>query len=672
MNFAMQPKKHYSLLKNRSYVKEKISFLLLILLFVSCFISQATPRKKVALVLSGGGAKGAAHVGALKVIENMGVPIDYIVGTSIGAIIGGLYSTGYSPEQLETLIKNSNWMDLLSDKISRNQIPFPYKSEADKYLFSLILGQRNCGILKGHNISHLLEELTTDFEQVTDFNKLPIPFACIATDIVTNKIEIIRSGNLVTAMRASMAIPIAFEPIFVQDKVLIDGGFKDNLPVNVAKTMGADIIIAVDVQSNLATSEELQSIGDVANQLMLMICQSNNNLDYESIDSYMKINVNGFTAASFTPEAMDTLILRGEETAMQHQQELKAILKETGQKDSRRNGSRTLKEIIPLYTPNIKDKQLKVGLRFDSEDIAAFTLAYHIPIHKKHAIRFNLRGGKQSFFQTDYHIQLNKSQATTLSNKIGYNDYFIYANGDKITNPTYLQNTTMLSYSIVPQRNLQFKAGIALDYHRHFQTLTSHLMPLQEKENLFLNYHIQMEYESLDKIHFPTKGSFGNICYTLYRDLQSSVQSPVLRTSMGRVFPITTNTYLIPTLNGRFMFKDNMPFIYQNSMGGEGYNLRNEHQIPFSGFTHIELMDRFLGSIQANIRHRIKKDHYVSLSGNMAFTSHQFSSILNDKRIYGVSVGYGYDSPLGPIEGSIGYSNHTDNIGFHINIGFGF
>ena len=651
---------------------KKIFFLLFILLSIPYSMSQAASRKKVALVLSGGGAKGAAHIGALKVIDKMGVPIDYIVGTSIGAIIGGLYSTGYSSEQLETLVKNSNWTELLSDKVPRNQIPFPYKTESDKHLASLIIGQRNCGILKGHNISLLLEDLTSDFKHITNFDELPIPFACIATDIVTNKKEIIRSGNLATAMQASMAIPIAFEPIFLQDKVLIDGGFKDNLPVDVAKEMGADIIIAVDVQSELATSKDLQSIGDVANQIMLMICQSGNTLDYTNIDSYMKVNVEGFTAASFTSEAMDTLIRRGEEAAMSHQHELKAILEEVGQINSHTSKTRNLKNFIPSYTPNIKDKQLKIGLRFDSEDIAAFMLAYHMPRHEKHEIQFSLRGGRQSFFQAGYNIRLNRIQKITFSNKIGYNDYFIYSKGYKISNPAYLQNTTRLSYSIVPQRNLQLEAGVFGDYYHYCQTLSSHVMPFQEKENLFFNYFLQLTYESLDRKYFPSYGTIGKISYTRYHDLQSAKYYSALQASVANVFPIAPNTFVIPGLYGRFIHNDNPPFIYQNSMGGEGYNLRNEHQMPFSGFTHAELFERFLGNIQMKIRHRFKKDHYFSLSGNLAFNSNQFSRIIKDKRIYGMSVGYGYDSPLGPIEGYFGYSSHTNKVGFHFNLGYAF
>lgn len=650
---------------------KRFSFFLL-LLFFPYFIVQAAPRKKVALVLSGGGAKGAAHVGVLKVVDKMNIPIDYIVGTSIGAIVGGLYATGYSPEQLEDLIKNSNWLELLSDKVPRNQIPFPYKADTEKYLFSLVLGQRNCGILKGNNISNLLENLTSHCRHVENFDSLPVPFACIATDMATNKKEVIRSGSLAKAMRASMAVPIAFEPVFMQDKVLVDGGFKDNLPIDVAKDMGADIIIAIDVQSDLSPSNELKSIGDIANQLMLMICQSNSGWDDDGIDSYMKVNVDGFTAASFTPEAMDALIRRGEETALQHKHELKSILAETGQARPRIQEKRNINTYIPSYTPNIKDKQLRIALRFDSEDIAALMLTYNTPQLKRHGLKFSLRGGKQSFFQADYNFSLDKLQGITLSNKIGYNDYFFYSNGRKIANPTYLQNTTMFSYRIVPQRNLQLEVGISMDYHRYYRTLTSCPSPFNGKEDLFLNYRAQLKYETLDKKYFPTKGVIGGISYTMYDDLRSSKQYSALRATIAKVFSVASNTYFTPALYGRFVFNDNVPFVYQNAMGGEGFNLRNEHQIPFSGFTHIEHLQRFLGSAQMKISHCFKKVHHISLSGNLAFNSNQCSRIFKGKKIYGIGVGYGYESPIGPIEGNIGYSNQTDKIGLHFNIGYVF
>ena len=211
-----------------------------------------------------------------------------------------------------------------------------------------------------------------------------------------------------------------------------------------------------------------------------------------------------------------------------------------------------------------------------------------------------------------------------------------------------------------------------MDYHRYYRTLTSCPSPFNGKEDLFLNYRAQLKYETLDKKYFPTKGVIGGISYTMYDDLRSSKQYSALRATIAKVFSIASNTYFTPALYGRFVFNDNVPFVYQNAMGGEGFNLRNEHQIPFSGFTHIVHLQRFLGSAQMKISHCFKKVHHISLSGNLAFNSNQCSRIFKGKKIYGIGVGYGYESPIGPIEGNIGYSNQTDKIGLHFNIGYVF
>ena len=188
----------------------KRCILVLLLFCTPLLVIHALPRKKVAIVLSGGGAKGVAHIGALKVIEELGIPIDYVAGTSIGAIVGGLYSIGYTSEQLEIIVKQTNWIDLLTDKISRDAIPFPFKLDDSKYLISLPIknNEKSGGIIRGRNISQLLQQLTEGYNDTTNFDSLPIPFACIATDMATNQKEVIRSGKLSEAMRASMAIPV--------------------------------------------------------------------------------------------------------------------------------------------------------------------------------------------------------------------------------------------------------------------------------------------------------------------------------------------------------------------------------------------------------------------------------------------------------------------------------
>lgn len=651
------------------------TLLTLILLLVPFSLAHTTPRKKVGIVLSGGGAKGVAHIGAIKVLEELDIPIDYIAGTSIGAIIGGLYSIGYTSEQLEIIVKQTNWIDLLTDKISRDAIPFPFKLDDSKYLISLPIknNEKSGGIIKCRNISQLLQQLTEGYNETINFDSLPIPFACIATDMATNQKEVIRSGKLSEAMRASMAIPVIFTPLYSEKKVLIDGGFKDNLPIDVVKSMGADIIIAIDAQSELATSDKLQAVPDVVNQLMLMICQSELDIDkIKQVDSYIKVNVEGYNAASFSNEAIDTLIIRGENAARANYVSLLSIQDKVGIVPLKKTHN-TLFQLpfSPQYTP-IKNNQLRAALRFDSENIAAILLNLNLQNLKIGEAKITLRGGKQSFLNTQYSLPLSKIQEISITNKIAYNDIFLYSYGQKISNLNFIQNTSKLAYSITPLDNLLFKANISLDYQRFFRTLVNQEFPYPKSNDLFLNYNVELKYETINKRYFPTKGLDCHIGYTIYTNCHSSTNYSVLNTLIKKIFPLSHSTYCVPSIYGRFIFNANIPLIYSNIIGGEGYNLDFEQQIPFSGLIHTENVNNVFGGMQIKFQHTFHKKQHLTLAGNYAISEHHFSNFFHGKPIYGISVGYGYESPLGPIEGFLSYSNKTKDLGFYLNIGFGF
>ena len=648
---------------------------ILLVLITLWLTIPAIHAQKVGLVLSGGGAKGLTHIGIIRALEENNIPIDYIAGTSIGAIIGGLYSIGYTSEQLEIIVKQTNWIDLLTDKVSRKEIPFPFKSDDSKYFMSFPINNsgKNGGIIKGKNISQLLHQLTEGYQNVTNFDSLPIPFACIATDMATNQKEVIRSGKLSEAMRASMAIPIIFTPLYSDKKVLIDGGFKDNLPIDVVKSMGADIIIAIDAQSELATSDKLQAVPDVVNQLMLMICQSELDIDkIKQVDSYIKVNVEGYNAASFSNEAIDTLIIRGENAARANYISLLSIKDKVGIVSSKKPHNTSFQlPFSPQYTP-IKNNQLRAALRFDSENIAAILLNLNLQNLKTGKAEIALRGGRQSFLNAQYSLPLSKIQEISIANKIAYSDIFLYSYGQKISNLNFIQNTSKLAYSITPLDNLLFKANISLDYQRFFRTLVNQEFPYPKSNDLFLNYNVELKYETINKRYFPTKGLDCHIGYTIYTNCHSSTNYSVFNTLIKKIFPISPSTYCVPSIYGRFIFNVNIPLIYSNIIGGEGYSLDFEQQIPFSGLIHTENVNNVFGGMQIKFQHTIHKKQHLTLAGNYAISEHHFSNFFHGKPIYGISVGYSYESPLGPIEGFLSYSNKTKDLGFYLNIGFGF
>lgn len=310
-------------------------YVLLCLVFVLAFSESPAQRKKVGLVLSGGGAKGMAHIGVIEVLEKAGIPIDYVVGTSMGSIVGGLYAIGYDAATLDSMVRKQNWTFLLSDKVYRHNMPFSQKEATELFLLSFPYGKGKdsrmpAGFVSGQNVYNLFSDLTIGYHDSLDFATLPIPFACVAANIVDGSEVVLRRGNLVQAMRASMAIPGAFTPVRKDSLVLVDGGIVNNYPVDVAKAMGADIIIGVDVQSDLKTAEELNSLPGVMGQLINLMCLNKFEDNRALTDLYIHPDVEGFSAASFTATAIDTLITRGKQAGWKNWDQLMELKKKIG------------------------------------------------------------------------------------------------------------------------------------------------------------------------------------------------------------------------------------------------------------------------------------------------------------------------------------------------------
>lgn len=325
--------------------KNSLFFLLMAISVVSQAqnkkVSLEAPRPKVGVVLGGGGAKGASHIGVLKYIEEMGIPVDYVAGTSMGSILSGLYALGYTPDELAELIANMNWNEYIGNKIDRStmslesrernstsliNIPFSlqglFEKNSDKKFISLLPS----AYVNNSSLVNLFNNLCVGYQEEMDFNDLPIPFACVATDIVTGEEVVLRSGSVPTAMRASMAIPGVFSPVSIGDKVLVDGGLVNNFPVDVLKEMGADIIIGVEVTSEKkVTREDIQSLPQLLGRLVTNSTSSKRKENRELCNIHIIPDVSGFGMLSFTPQAIDTLVARGYKKAAEYHDQLLAI-----------------------------------------------------------------------------------------------------------------------------------------------------------------------------------------------------------------------------------------------------------------------------------------------------------------------------------------------------------
>lgn len=245
----------------------KFVFLFALFIAFSASTSAQQQKPKVALVLSGGGAKGLAHIPTLQILDSLGIVPDMVVGNSMGSIVGGLYAMGYSGDSIASIAKNANWDKLIGGGVSLQNVSVEEKSEFNRYLIGLdrVNGKINYGnfLLNDQNLRIFIAGITYPAYMISDFDQLPIPFRAIATDIVNGKEVILDKGNLAYAMRASMSIPGAFSPVPYENTLLIDGGVLNNFPVDVAKELGATIIIGSDVGGGMVAKDKLDNIGSL-------------------------------------------------------------------------------------------------------------------------------------------------------------------------------------------------------------------------------------------------------------------------------------------------------------------------------------------------------------------------------------------------------------------------
>lgn len=331
-------------------------------------------RPTVALVLSGGGAKGAAHVGVLRYLEDQKIPVDLVVGTSMGGLVGGFYSLGYSADHLVKFMESINWQDALTDNIPREfqtynraktderyvlGFPFYYLKKdymavkgdvlhfgADENSFANsrdrvqdnIRGSLPSGFVYGQNCLNLINSMAVGYQDDTEFSRLPIPFACVATEMVSGKAKIWYNGHFPTALRSTMSIPGLFAPVKVGGMILVDGGLRDNYPVDVAKALGADYVIGVDVSSSYLDYDQIRNLGDLLGQGIDMLGRPAYEKNRDLADVSIRPDITGYSMLSFGKADIDTLLRRGYQAALEQEESFAALKAALGEvKPSRKH-----------------------------------------------------------------------------------------------------------------------------------------------------------------------------------------------------------------------------------------------------------------------------------------------------------------------------------------------
>lgn len=303
-------------------MKRSLKIFLSLFPLVTALHAQESDRPTVGLVLSGGGALGFAHIGALQVIDSLGIPIDYIAGTSFGGMVGGLYSIGYRSDSLLGIVDAVDWADMFNDTPKREIVPYAEKKYGGRYhiRFPLkgITPTLPAGVIAGQKISLLLSRLTYHYDDVQDFDSLPIPFRCVGVDLITGREVVMKYGPIARAMRATMAIPSAFTPVEYGDSLLSDGGLLNNYPADVLKRMGADIVIGVDVSAYKFSRDDAKELFKVIGRAASIPRYQKMDTLRKLTDIYIEPNVDEFGIADFNREAIDLIIARGHAAARSH------------------------------------------------------------------------------------------------------------------------------------------------------------------------------------------------------------------------------------------------------------------------------------------------------------------------------------------------------------------
>ncbi|PLW96093.1 MAG: hypothetical protein C0591_09660 [Marinilabiliales bacterium] len=290
-------------------------------------VTEKSKRPKVGLVMSGGGAKGWAYIGLLKVMQEVGLEVDYVAGSSAGSIVGGMYALGYHPDTMLTIIRSVNWDDLMTDKIDRKYINYEEKEFGDTYIMDFPVRNKKVGLkasmYEGQVINMMLNRIYSPGYNIYDFSQLPTPFLCIGTNLLTGEAVLLDNGYLPMAIRSSMSIPAYFSPTSYEGNYLVDGGVVNNYPVKPVKDKGVDFIIGADVQSgNKKTIEDLNSMTSVIDQIIGFNREDANKIGYELTDLYIHFEM-PYGMMDFNN--YDSIIAIGEKVAREHYDELKAL-----------------------------------------------------------------------------------------------------------------------------------------------------------------------------------------------------------------------------------------------------------------------------------------------------------------------------------------------------------
>ncbi|MBP3762531.1 MAG: patatin-like phospholipase family protein [Bacteroidales bacterium] len=666
--------------------------LLAVLFLLASLCGMAQPeRPKVAVVLCGGGAKGAAHVGALKVIEEAGIPIDIVCGTSMGALIGGLYSIGWTPEEMDSVLRSQEWTTLLTDRVDPATLNIDKKRLQNTYALwhAISTKEEGGGIVRGINLDRLFNQLLYGYLDSIDFYSLPIPFACVATNLIDNAEIDFHHGYLKQAMRSSMSIPGVFAPVRMGDMLLVDGGLRNNYPADIAREMGADIVIGVTLQGDELTADDITHTVTVLEQIVDINCRNKYQYNVNHTDLLLNVDITGYSAASFTDDAIATLIARGEKVARDNWEALLDLRRRNGIDSTARPA--TLRRPTPPEekhrvleaSPLLGERMVGAAFRFDNEENGALRVGAMLPYHWMVPMEASayFRLGKRSQFHIENTIFPSGITSPAVAYSTFHDDMDYYVSGRRMINVRYNRHSLDL-YPINSRfRRYELRAGLRWDYyHYDDHTLIRRGIDIGDFTNAhYFSLNVQTQHNSENHWYFPSSGTRIALRYAYITDnllTYNGDQGMHDISAHWRInLPLASRLTLQPMAYGRLFIGQEQPLPFATLLGSEWFGNVSEMQMPFDGVTDNEYVDRNLMALRLQLQYRLFKNHYLHARFTMASS---FAHLENFEKpedlvnLFGGALAYFYNSFFGPIGFNIGYSNLLDKPTFYLSLGHHF
>lgn len=691
-------------------------FLLLLLFYILLIPAQVKeglviPKNpKIGLSLAGGGAKGFAHVGVLKVLDSLGVKVDYVAGTSMGAIVGGLYSAGYTGKDIEKIVMDTDFYSLITDPKSRKEGTF-FNKTVDKYLLTIPLKNGKItlpsSISSGQKNVYLLKELFKNVSTIDDFSKLPIPFMCVATNLESGKMEIFEKGDLVQSIMASSAFPSLMDPVKIGDSIYIDGAMTVNYPSEPLKKKGIDIVIGVDLNQDLSKREDLNNIISILNQVIDFSIQKDTKRQYRYTDINIKPDLKGMSATSYDEkkkilenglseglkyvDILDQLPKKDHERLRQY---VNPVYSNVYKIDSLElYGSKIYAKNYVLGKMNLRLPSLQTygsinkgidklvatnNYRFINYDVVTennknILKLYVTEDETRHFFKFGLHYDEiyKSGLLLNYSAKRLLFKNTNLSIDVVagdkpryYLNYFIdngyipglgiYSSGtaldlkneNNIVKEKWLWFRNDIYLQSIWRDNFAIGGGLSYDYFR------SKINGYRNDDANFLNPYLFLKSDTQDDKNFPTKGFYLNAEGKVIDLLKSKIDARIVQVNADIKLHIPISKQVTYNLNlyGGITIGENTPDYYSYKLGGLfDQNIVNFKR--FAGFYFAQLSANNVLLADNDFQVRVGKNYFFS--GNFTFANLSNDISFKDAvRVNYSSVGLtaGYKSPFGQIK----------------------